>query len=1301
MSTISELVVKIGADSSGLSSSLNQAKTDINKTFDINPINNMNNAINGLNNSVTGLIGKFNGLVGLAAGGFGLNALVEGAVNAGAGVYQMAQTLHASTAEAAEFNRILKLTGAETHLAETAFVRLDKTFTSSGESGDKCRAIFQAVGVSLTDGNGKLKPINEQLESLAQGYKKAADAGYGQEFIMNTLGARGMDLVKTLKNYNEAKENSEKVKGIGLDPAEMYKVQQEMKLTEMQAGQLKIAMGSIFVDIFKGSNGEINNTLAEMASWIAKNRSEIAGTTVEILKLLAAYEAVKVVKNVAGGISNIIGKAGTKSTMDAVNNAQETALTAQQEKSIVKRQALIENAAKKEEAAYYKTVQAMEASEAEKTQIFTDYLLKREQASMEEQASIRASMTEMYLEANAKAEESAVAQSESFNAVASAAEESAARVAEANASAAASADTVVESNELVVASEEEKLVAAEESGAAEVEAATEATAATDLQTVSTETQTEATITQGSEAEIAGEKGVIAANDTTAATELETTATETQTTATITAGNEATLTGGKAVTACAEATTATKIWTSAVMLLRSSWLLVAYATYEAVRAMISYNKAQAEKLTSNDGVDYTVGDTHYVLKNGDFYEAEYTTETRTDKQGFEHDYTYKSGLSSEAVDRSSDTFDALNTQYNDAHQNDEDVQALYEKQAADKRMKEQNDKLKELMASFQPNVGNGGGHGGSGAGASAPAAQKPVEVDVPIGEVAVEYAKAQNGNDWKDYSYGNNDGAGWCDSFMAAMYKAAGIGNIGGISTASSTINDAAFKAANAYHPAGDGYQPQNGDLVDFPKHVGMYYNGNVISRQSGGVKIATLEQANDWFGGIQGYGSVAEATGGLTVKQTVDKDGKVMEDAAKKLAKAKEDASKLFSTMANTILDEDETEYQSGMRKVNNDVRSKQLEINKYKTAGVDVTALEKELDLYKKTLDKKVVEKWHEAWFKIKDDTRQALDAITYNYEDAANTQYATQQRALEKEKKERLKDIQQSNKDKVAKLAVEKWYNTELLKLQDERNKAVRESHDKYIKSLAEDGNYLKIITDLKYHPDRRQNDMNIKAQKDIASEYIKIWDAAHTTIAANISSVTDTLYGSLTDSINGFISGTKGAMSIVHDFGNTIIKEMERIAAQQLAGQILSTMMGSWFTAPTKGMNHSLTQSTYQKFMPSTDFLNTSKSATSGSNNYKFKVKAFATGGIVTAPTLGLIGETGTREAVVPLTDSNLKAMGGKSSGGVVVNITNNSDSKPRVASSRYDEGLNKTVLDIVIDGASRNVGGFSTNLKTALK
>ena len=220
-------------------------------------------------------------------------------------------------------------------------------------------------------------------------------------------------------------------------------------------------------------------------------------------------------------------------------------------------------------------------------------------------------------------------------------------------------------------------------------------------------------------------------------------------------------------------------------------------------------------------------------------------------------------------------------------------------------------------------------------------------------------------------------------------------------------------------------------------------------------------------------------------------------------------------------------------------------------------------------------------------------------------------------------------------------------------------------------------------------REQYLEVEDQKKLAQEYVKIWDAAHSTIENNIGSISTALYGSLADSIQEFVKGTKGAMSIVHSFGNTILSELTRIAANRLAGQFLSGILDSQFGAgKTAGYSTGM----------STENLTIEGMSASSLTSY---IPHFANGGIVTAPTVGLIGEAGYKEAVVPLTDGNLKSMGGGNAGKVVVNITNNSDSKPRVAGSRYDSGLNAMILDVVIDGATRNVGGFGTNMKQALK
>ncbi len=96
----------------------------------------------------------------------------------------------------------------------------------------------------------------------------------------------------------------------------------------------------------------------------------------------------------------------------------------------------------------------------------------------------------------------------------------------------------------------------------------------------------------------------------------------------------------------------------------------------------------------------------------------------------------------------------------------------------------------------------------------------------------------------------------CDSYTADVYADTGImpHKKGQITTADD------WKAGNAYHEAGDGYELQPGDYIDGKTHVGIYLgNGMYRARNSsGGIHTGTMEEWNELFGEPIGYGSVNE-----------------------------------------------------------------------------------------------------------------------------------------------------------------------------------------------------------------------------------------------------------------------------------------------------------------------------------------------------------------------------------------------------------------------------------------------------------
>ena len=96
-----------------------------------------------------------------------------------------------------------------------------------------------------------------------------------------------------------------------------------------------------------------------------------------------------------------------------------------------------------------------------------------------------------------------------------------------------------------------------------------------------------------------------------------------------------------------------------------------------------------------------------------------------------------------------------------------------------------------------------------------------------------------------------------------------------------------------------------------------------------------------------------------------------------------------------------------------------------------------------------------------------------------------------------------------------------------------------------------------------------------------------------------------------------------------------------------------------------------------------------------------QAFASGGIINQPTLGLVGEGRYNEAVVPLPDGRsipVNMRGGGTS--VVVNVIDNTGGEVKKSVNKEMDEQGNMVIDIVLDALARNRKGARSQFKTAL-
>lgn len=1509
LSTISELLIKIGADSSGLRKELGESKTAINQTFgDVKPLDTMQGALTSTTSKVEGLIGSLTKFAGVVAGGFGLTSLISGAVTAGESVYQLSQKMGVTVAQAGEFKRILALTGGDADAASAAIMKLDKSMAGGGASAQKTQKIFDALGISLKDQQGHLLPLNQQMEQLADGYKKAEKAGYGQEFIMNTLGAKGLSLTQTLRDYAEAKENAAKIKSSGMiDAKQMHELDQEMKLINMQFGQLKVAGGAAVAPLAKEFLPLALEGLSKAAVFIKDNSSQIKTLTTDLVKLYAVYKSIQAVRAIGtkatSAVKSTVGKALGGSAEVAEAEKTQAEITKVQQRAINKRMTAMQTAADKEIKAYEKTVQKMEITEAEKTRLVTEFTTQRTIALEEAQLKERAAMKKTFLSYQTQKTREVEIAAEAEQAKAGAAEKAAAQITEANTAAGASASRIVEGNALAAESEVAKADAATVASGRIVEANVAAEAAVSETTVAQDALTASEVVTGTTAGETATKKVTAENISKAAVTSTKVEQEALTVATATTGVKAVESGTRTVSAMAVARSSVVRLTSAVWALAGGWVGVGAAIAYAAYCLYQYRQGLLAEKKSNefeqDGATYrwnkdqgtwekkSAGvDTNIAMVNALQGQGAGVNPLISDA------FTDHGSAWSTVTDP--DVISGLQDQWWNRHKDDPDFIAKLNQEEADEKIKEAEANAQKLADSPKDTLGGTGISGGSGstpsgggsAGAIAststpmrtkysfeddpelaqwakeieyagtywgvdpaliaaiikheshgqadvwssdhahwglgqisediandpnlgggrgygpgsdpndnimasaaylaylakqygndpemmisaynlghadPSANRgyvstvegyynsfttsqvpltggatqaqPVAYDIPVGDVAA-YIAANNfwdGQAWTG-SLGS-DAAGWCDDWAHEVYKqmfdALGKEDIFG----SGVVNDSNFRALGAYHEANIndiGAQLQPGDLVDTPGHVGIYLGNNMVrSRQSSmGVHDLTLQDFDATFGGIQGYGSIAEATGGMTAKstligRTMTQTNRAAEEAARKLKQAQDEAKKLSIEMQSAVFDNDALEYQKEWAKFTGDIKKRKQEINKLAAVpGMSketIAALNKQLDEYTDSMHRKFIKKWVDAWNDAELASRAALAQQHHDYEESADIEYQQTVIKLDREREKKEKELMHDKNDYEMRQRISDWYYAQVDEAQDKQRKAKQEAHDKYVEYLVEEGNLAQLVAyigtpvikadgtaEKSKGMKAGEESLNREAERKLAKEYVKIWQDAHGSMIGYIADVSDTLYSTMTDSMTEFIRGTKGAKAALQDFGNSVLNMMAKIAAQRLAASWMTSILGifSGSRGGTSaaynfgGTQHSNTFG-FAGVSPATQF--TSGLANTANFSSHLKVPGFASGGIVTAPTLAMIGEGGDKEAIIPLTDHNLRTMGGSGGkgGGVVVNITNKSNSEVSVQKSGFDEDLGKWVLDVVVDGAQRDRGGFGRNLKTALK
>ena len=1217
--TIADLEVRIGADSNQFKQELQKVETQVGKAFNVNPINEFSTSVDSVTGRVGSLVSKFTAIAGIMAGGFGLTSMIEGSVKAGEAVYQLSQRYQITTKEASEMNRILKITGSDADTAAKTIMRLDKALSGNSNEGKKAQETLKLFGVSLTDANGKMLPINQQLAELAKGYKAAADAGYGQEYVMNTLGVRGLALISVLQNYNEAAEVASKVKGIGLNPEEMHKASLQLKEMELQFGQLKLASGAAITPLVMELLPQLLPYLQESAVWINKNKNEIASTAKTLVQIVALYESIKIAKKAAAAVNAVVSTVKNSQSPMGLDTAE---LTRAQEAQINK--ALRDNervyAQMRREA--IKTANQQKLSAEETSAFLAKEFSKISIKATQSAEQIRAAMTLGFQSVRAEAAESSIAFNRSILSTGVAAEESANLHVAANV-------RKVESDMAVVASQGKVGVAATVAGTKAVEASATATAA-------------ATANIEKNAVLAASyEGV---------------------------GVRATTAGAVAVSAAGRAMGAVTTLTRAVWALAGGWLGVAAAVGFALYSMGQANKAEAEFQHANEVTLMDNGKKYHLAKN------------REGKVVFAND----SAGYVEVPERLRNKYESYIS-----------AQKKASADAALGEIKAEQAKMQAELATQMQNISNIGDSISKTSTTTThkdtSSAAETVRFMINQG-IDPRIAFGMAGGNMQESSGNKKD--------LDPMAKNPNSGAFG-IQQWFLDRKDALFKFAEDNHSdpydlhtqqAFQVYEMLYGNERDSYKTV-LAELGN---SQDVGLAARLVDEHITRSEGTEGIRAQKAANAQLLYNDMKGEGGLTGADILrrqKSIDDAKKDLKNLEGELKQSITGEIGTSYESEIQKIEEDVRKKSEAIKKIKDVSdtIDTSNAEKLLDQFKTVEVDKVDKKLQEQRDKLKLDTAKTNAEILGNYKDLAEQQFIVSKNELDREREERLKSVAKQKDDAEAKAQVEEWYTAKYKALVTERETAERESYDKAVKLAISrhDTNRLQQLTsskDAKQYRDWEGDTAKLQT-------FYKLWEQGNMSMSAATAEAAESFASGLSSIFSNLATDITSVKDLTQNMGklilSTVVNIIAKIAAARLAAALLGQSLGGGTPSIASGGN-------VQK-LTMQGFVNSAIARMPNIPTYKF-----ASGGVITAPVMSLMGEGKDNEAVLPLNQNTFASLGRNiantiGGGPVMVNVNNYTNSKVTVTEETSTGDIKTQIVNIVIEEIASNRNGSQDILK----
>jgi len=1277
--SLKEINVKISADSSNFKKGVSEAEKALQDAFKKDYLSDLNKQLMSTSQTISGLIGKAQAFTAVLAGGFGFVALVQGAADAAAATKDLAAAYGMSAKEAGHFKKVVVNSGGDVEQTIKQLAKLQHNVDSMSKATEGTRQMLDLLGVSFRDTNGKLLPYEERLTNLADGYKKAKEAGEGETFILETLGAKGVTLIPVLEKVNRTKEQLSKVTSVNLDTDRLEALKREMEVLDMQSAQLKLAFGQAFLPIAEEIVPKVLNELKYLTQVFNENKEKIYEVTEAVTKLIAAYVAFKTARAAQGALNGVVSSASQMLGLSksSAQLAEEEAIKQKQlasdQKFIAQREKLLQDSANRQMKTEYNKLQKMlqdgRITEAEFARLYAQRTTKIQQECVRQQQIVRQTLQqEINLARNAATQ---VAQSEQQKA--NAAKNASTQIQAANGLAAQSAQKIVQAN--VVAGNSSQTMA-----------------------------NRMTTAVGNAGRFIGGNflPIIALIGTTW----------------LMSGTDASTATGQMSDGCLNAIKPVDLLTGAVMALATGWWQAALAFAAFAGVKYSYDREKFKQ-----GHTLEMNGKKYIKQDADGpWKEVVKKEVKVKKNGSDQGTNYGTTVTNEeykavSMDRNAE----LDSLYRSKNPDSLEALKLSKERTETAAKKQQENVLNQMnnlgndiKAAAGGAIENAAGGGGGNSKAIEEANKiitKTVKISLDrlVNDVAYRY-NDWIGEQWTPWEHGITDRTRYtgnlnkqCDSWTADFYATL-FKEIGKENPFKGVVNEEDFQALGAFDTSPNAIG-EIGDLVggykDGNYHYGVIIGPNKVrSRDSrGGLTDRNVDDWKDRFGFI-GYGKLRKVLGGdISIERTLTGTKEQIEAQEKglkiqdELLKAQEDMAKLTGELKSEYLSIDATEFEKNKLQLYNDLREKQDRINEAKGKGADISEVQLALDTLRIKKQEDLEKQYKKNIEKAQSQMKISQSELNFDFKQQALEKYYQALREAEEKRIETIKQIGKTQDDVTANEIANAQKETDKKKARLELDKSLLSATSQRLDKLAEEGRLLQIMAEEESSAFDLINESVHRGNVKLSQMYVEMLKSVHLSATEMMANTVESLSSSMSSGLAEFIQGTKSAGDAFREMGQSILKTMSEIIAKAIVMKALAPILGGLF----KGNPWSYSDGTK---LDST-FGWTGNVVTGFTNGYDFTNPfKMAEGGIVTAPTMAMIGEAGDNEAVIPLTDKNLAALGGGGKApSVRVNITNNTGDEAKATENdvSWDEQMQEYVVNVVLDSASRNVGGFRTSLK----